>query len=203
MPLPELLLPDELPAFRADGHAIELVPQYADVTMRTGHDRRRRVYTTAPRMVSVSLVLTEPQMLVLHQWFEGPLQAGAQWFSAEVANQGPGSLWWQARFVEPYAAESIPSGLFEVTAQLLLVGAGQAQRPYSPAMAAGVRVELAGQATAAAVPVQLAADVQVALVQGLFLAAAVRVALLGRSISLREDASRVLREDGSLVVREI
>lgn len=203
MALPELLLPDELPAFQADGHAIELVPEYADVTMRTGHDRRRRLYTTTPRLVSVGLVLTEAQMLALHQWFEGPLQAGAQWFSAEVANQGPGSLWWKARFAEPYAAESIPSGLFSVTARLLLVGAGQAAKPYTPAMAAAVRVELAGQVAASAIPLDLAATVQVALLPSLFLAAAVQVALLGRSISLREDSSRVLREDGSLVVREI
>ncbi len=203
MPLPELLLPDELPAFQADGHAIELVPQYADITMRTGHDRRRRLYTTTPRLVSVGLVLTEAQMLALHQWFEGPLQAGAQWFSAQVANQGPGALWWQARFAEPYAAESIPSGLFSVTARLLLVGAGQVAKPYTPNLAAAVQVELVGQATATAVPVLLAADVQVALLPGMFLAAAVRVALLGRSLVLREDGSRVLREDGSFVVREI
>ena len=200
--LPELLMPDGLPAFQAEGHAIGPVALYADVPMRTGHDRRRRIYTTAPRMVAVSLVLDRSQMLDLHEWFEAPLDVGAQWFSAEVANQGPGSLWWKARFLEPYGAESLPGGLFNVSARLLLVGSGQADRPYTPDMRARVQVSLAGLAALTAPPVDLAAELSVALLPALFLAAAVRVALLGRSIELREDSSRVLREDGGYVVRE-
>ena len=106
MALPELLLPDGTPAFLADGHSIELTPMYADVPTRTGHDRRRRVYTVVPRVVSVGLQLTAAQMLAFHAWYEGALQAGAQRFSAQLANQGPGLLWWSARFAEPYSADA-------------------------------------------------------------------------------------------------
>ena len=203
MALPELTLPDGTPAFLADGHNIELMPMYADVTMRTGHDRRRRVYTVVPRIVSVGLQLTAAQMLAFHTWYEGPLQAGFLPFSAQVANQGPGLLWWKARFVETYSADAGDAGAsFKVNARLLLVGAGSTVGPYTPFMQASVLIALAGSAVLT-VPTTLAADVVIALLPaGDFLSAAVVIALRFDSIELREDASYVLREDGSFVVRE-
>lgn len=177
MALPELTLPDGTPPFLAEGHAIELAPVYADVPMRTGHARRRRIYTTAPRTVQVALQLTAAQMLALHEWFEGPLEAGAQWFSAQVAKQGSGLLWWKARFVEPYEADAGPSAvLWRVTARLLLVGDGSASSPYMTAMSAAVTVALSGGA-ALTIPIALDATVTVALVPILVLASAVEVAL--------------------------
>lgn len=180
MALPELTLPDGTPAFLADGHAIELMPMYADVGMRTGHDRRRRVYTVVPRTVSVGLQLTAAQMAALHDWFEGPLQAGAMQFSAQVANQGPGLLWWNARFVEPYTADAGDAGAsFRVQARLLLVGDGSVTGPYVPAMQAAVQIALSG-AVVLTVPVALAAGVTVALLPATPLRAAVSIALLSQ-----------------------
>ena len=177
MALPELTQPDGTPAFLADGHAIELVDQYADTGVATGHDIRRRVYTTTPRLVSVGLQLTAAQMLAWHQWFEGPLQAGAQWFSAQLANQGPGLLWWKARFAEHYTAEAGEAAAsFRVAARLLVVGDGSAIGPYVPAMQASVQIALSGSA-ALTVPADLAAAVTVALQSAVFLNAAVTVAL--------------------------
>lgn len=177
MALPELTQPDGTPAFLADGHAIELVDQYADTGVVTGHDIRRRVYTTTPRLVSVGLQLTAAQMLAWHQWYEGPLQAGALWFSAQVANQGPGLLWWKARFAESYTAEAGEGGAsFRVSARLLLVGDGTTTAPYVPAMQASAQIALSGSA-ALTVPADLAAAVSIALLPAVFLNAAVTVAL--------------------------
>jgi len=163
MALPELTLPPGTPAFSAEGHNIELVPMYADVPMVTGHDRRRRVYTTVPRYVTVKMELTYPQMLAVHDWFEGPLQVGVQPFSAQVANQGPGLLWWKARFAEPYTADADEAGqLFVVTAKLLLEGEGSSTGPYSPNMAASVGVALSGSVVIV-MPVSLAANATIAL----------------------------------------
>ena len=178
MALPELLLPDGTPAFLADGHGIDLSPLYADVSMHTGHDRRRRVYTVVPRVVSVGLQLTAAQMLALHNWFEGPLQAGAQWFSAQVANQGTGLLWWKARFAEPYTADAGEGGAsFRVTARLLLVGDGSVTAPYTPLMQAAVLVALSGSATLTA-PINLAADTLIALLNNNPISAATLIALV-------------------------
>ena len=176
MALPELTLPDGTPAFLAAGHAIELTPMYADVPMRTGHDRRRRVYTTVPRTVSVGLQVTAAQMLALHDWFEGPLQAGMQWFSAQVANQGPGLLWWKARFAEPYSAEAGEAGAsFRVTARLLLVGQGSVVGPYSPNLQAAALISLSGSAVLTS-PLFLTAASTVALLPATFLAAGTVIA---------------------------
>jgi hypothetical protein len=203
MALPELTLPDGTPAFLADGHSIELTPMYADVPMRTGHDRRRRVYTTVPRIVSVGLQVTAAQMLAFHAWFEGPLLAGVVEFSAQVANQGPGLLWWRARFVAPYTAEAGKAGAsFRITARLLLTGTGSSTGPYTPNMQAAAQIALSGSVVLTA-PVSLAADSVVALLPAVYLAADTVVALLppiGRR--LREDSTYRLREDGSIRLRE-
>lgn len=184
MALPELTLPDGTPAWLADGHSIELVPLYADVTMRTGHSRRRRVYTTAPRLVAVGLQLTAAQMLAFHTWFEDVLQAGALPFSTQVANQGPGLLWWRAQFAEPYSADAGEAAAsFRVSARLLLTGTGSTTGPYVPAMSAAIGIALAGSAAITA-PMTLSADVSVALLPVTALAAAVVIAL----VSMRDGA---------------
>ena len=177
MALPELTLPPGFPAFRANGHAIELTPMYADSPMRTGHDRKRRVYTTVPRIVSVGLLLSAEHTRAFHEWYEGSLQAGTMEFSAQVANQGPGLLWWRARFLETYTADAIPgNGYFDITAKLLLVGEGTTTAPYVPAMQASAQIALSGSA-ALTVPADLAAAVSIALQSAVFLNAAVTVML--------------------------
>jgi hypothetical protein len=177
MALPELTLPPETPAFCAGGHAIEMGALYADIPMQTGHGRRRRVYTTVPRVVSVKLELTLAQALAFHEWFEGPLQAGAQEFSAQVANQGPGLLWWRARFTEPYTAEADEAGQsFWVTAKLLLAGTGSAIGPYTPDLQASALIALAG-AAAVTSPIELGASVSIALLPAIYLSAHTVIAL--------------------------
>ena len=202
MALPELTLPDGMPAWLIAGHGIELMPLYGDVPMRTGHERRRRVYTVVPRIVSVSLHLTAAQMLTFHDWFEGPTMVGAQPFSAQVANQGPGLLWWHARFVEPYRTDAGPRAeTWRVHAKLLLTGSGSVAGPYTPSMFAAVSIALSGGA-AIRVDVTLAAAVSIALLPNTAMRAAVTIALLAAEIELREDGSAILREDGAYVMRE-
>lgn len=177
MALPELLLPAGLPAFLAEGHAIELVPLHADIAMRTGHTRKRRVFTVAPRLVDVGLRLTANQMATFAAWFENSLQAGAQWFTASVANQGPGLLYWQARFEAPYTAEpGDAAGSWRVTARLRLIGEGSATAPVSTSLMSDVIVALVGSANLV-IEQTLSSDVTVALLNAITLSSDVVVAL--------------------------
>jgi hypothetical protein len=203
MALPELTLPYGTPIFLGTGHGIELTPMYADIGMRTGHDRRRRVYTTVPRTVTVELFLSQAQMTAFHEWYEGPLDVGAQYFSTRVANQGPGLLWWKARFVEPYTADALHSRYWRVKATLLLVGDGSTTGPYTAAMNAAVTVALSGSAVLT-VPNDLSAAVTVALQMANPMRAAVTIALIPTppNYELREDGSYELREDGTKELRE-
>jgi hypothetical protein len=204
MALPELLLPPGTPAFLADGHIVDLVPLHADVPMRTGHSRKRRVYTTAPRLVTVGLQLSQAQMVAFDAFFEGPLQAGALPFTAQVANLGPGLLYWQATFEQPYSATpNDAAACWTVSAQLRLTGAGQASAPAATSMAADTYVALAGTATLV-ISQSLAADTTVALLAaGGQLAADTVVALLGfHGYLLREDGTPYQREDGTFILRE-
>ncbi len=197
-------MPDGTPPFLADAHSIELTPMYADVPMRTGHDRRRRVYTIVPRQMSVALFLTQAQMLAFHQWFEGPLQAGVQWFSSQVANQGPGLLWWKTRFAEPYTAEQLELGYSRVTAKLLLVGQGSATGPYTANMTAATQIAFSGSVLLTS-PTNLVAATTIALLPATFLSAASSVALvtLLPGYRLREtDAAFRLRQASGKRKRE-
>jgi predicted anti-sigma-YlaC factor YlaD len=204
MALPELLLPPGTPAFQADGHVVELVPQHADVSMRTGQARKRRVYTTTPRLVSVALELSQAMFTAFDAWFEGPLQAGALPFTAQVANLGAGLLYWQATFEGPYTATPNDAATcWTVTAQLRLVGDGQVAAPAATSLAADTYVALAGSATLV-ISQTLAADTVVALLAaGGALAADTVVRLLAfHGYLLREDGTPYQREDGTFIERE-
>ena len=203
MALPELLLPPGTPAFMANGHAIELVPQHADVPMRTGHMRKRRIYTASPRFVDVGVQMTQAQMAAFDAWFEGPLQAGALYFTAAVANQGAGLLYWQARFEGQYSATpNDVAACWTVTARLRLVGDGSASPPVATSLAADSFVALVGAAAFAANNA-LGGDSFLALVAGgAALSADTVVALSTSSYRLREGSNLRLREDGSRRVRE-
>lgn len=200
--LPSLRPPSELPPCRWVGHAIEMGSAYANVPLETGHDRRRRVYTSMPRVVSASWDFNLEQSLIFYNWYEETLKSGLNEFSIQVANQGPGLLWWRARFVEPYVAEANESGqAFWVSAKVLLVGEGVSDTPYTPEMESSVVVALFGS-TRLTTTITISSDVAVELVPVTLLYAGVRVALQGTVAELREDGDLVLREDGDRVLRE-
>lgn len=145
--LPPLLLPAGFPAFRREGHGIELLPVYGDSPMQTGSARRRRNYISAPRIVSISLELTLEQIAAYKVWFEGPLQTGVEYFSAHVANQGPGLLWWKARVLEPMKEEYLGGLWWKLSGRLMLFGDGSIDGPDNYALTGHVTFDLLGEAT--------------------------------------------------------
>lgn len=229
MALPLVTLPRGLPpAWLSTGHGVELQPLYVDTPMSTGQARKRRVYRTAPRVVTVGLFLTAAQTRDFFNWYEGPLmRAGAEAFSVRLPDQGPrGLLWWHARFVEPPTYEAHPRGHWRVTAKLLLTGQGSTEPPPVPELSASITFAvtatgglsvgkpLAADITAAWLPsLSLAADVTAAWLPAaptrLALAAQITAAWLPAaavavpaSHVLREDGGFMLREDGGRVMRE-
>lgn len=186
MSLPSLTLPRSLPPWLAAGHGVEPEPIYADVPMRTGHARKRRVWRSAPRTVTVGLVLSQVRMTAFFEWFEGPARQGSEPFSTRVPSQGPGLLWWSARFVEQPNYEALgrlhfdDEGFVEgwrVTAKLLLTGSGYTAGPSDGRLAASVRIGLYGSA-ALTVRKPLAASVRIALEPALRLRASVSIGLV-------------------------
>lgn len=228
MALPSITLPRGLPAWQSAGHAVELLPLYADVPMSTGAPRKRRLYRSAPRIVSVALELSAAQMRAFFDWYEGPLmQGGAAAFAAQAPDQGPrGLLWWEAQFETPPTYEARPRGRWRLTARLRLTGEGTPEPPPVPDLASSVVVAvrasaalhvgkpLASEAVAAWLPSTRFASEAVAA----WLAAApTRLPLASEAVAawlasgavevpasyvLREDGGRLLREDGGRMTRE-
>lgn len=163
MSLPELTLPAGLPVFRGMGHSATPRSIYATVGMRTGHARKRRVATSAPRIVTVELFLSANQMVTFDAWFENGLLAGQRAFSARVANQGPGLLWWHAEWVDPPKLTPTYGGYWALAGSLLLTGEGSVAGPVSTSAAMELIGGLVGSVTGAAVDGQAAMELTVSL----------------------------------------
>lgn len=128
MALPTILAPAGTPVFLAEGHAIALRNVYAPVRFAKGTARQRRVVTAQQRIVAVEWLLSGAQMADVEQWYEQTLDAGAIEFSARVANQGAGLLYWRARWLE-FQTEMMHLGRGRVSGKLLLTGTPQVEVP--------------------------------------------------------------------------
>lgn len=152
MKLPEIVLPDSLPAWLVESFAGTDETAYAKVEMSTGHNRKRRVFRRPPVRRSVSMMLTEVQAMQFESWFENDLIAGERMFSARVRDMGPGHIWYPAQFVEPYQADYMHwakgagNDYWRISAELILYGVGEDQGPELTPFHAEVGIDLTGQA---------------------------------------------------------
>lgn len=122
MPMPAVAWPSHLRLVVAN-HSSEISDGYAMVPMRTGAPRRRRVQLAGPEIRAVEGLFSHSQVRSLHDWFENDLIAGERPFSIWLPGPGPGLVQYEARFLEPYTAEPIPSrppALWRFAARLLL-----------------------------------------------------------------------------------
>lgn len=201
MSLPTIFPPSSLPTFHVEGHGISLGGDYAGVPRGRGHSRLRAKSSGAPRTVSVVWKLTQAQMTDLDLWFESTLNVGVEPFTAEVANQGPGRLFWRAVWVEPYRAvpQPTPRGVFwTVTGRILLTGEGEATRPTTGALSAEIEVALLGSGSLVLPDTPLAAEIVVALGIITALRAEIVVALLSGTTPLSAEILVPLDGSGSL-----
>lgn len=145
--LPELLLPSSLPPFLAVEHSHALVDVFANIQWTTGHSSKRRVYTVAPRIVTVALDLAQAAMTDFYYWFEGPAKVGVEYFSCQLANFGPGLLWFKTRFFGAYTATPDFTGeRWLVKFQLYVLGDGSIDPPVSTSAGSTRTLVLLGDA---------------------------------------------------------
>lgn len=170
---PSLTLPYGFPPFLRDGHDADITPAFADAKVQTGPARRQRTYQTTMTTLGVSLELQLDQTASFDAWYEGPLKAAEAFFSAEVANEGPGLLWWKARWVGPYTSEYLGGLWWKISGKLLLFGEGSTSPPEVSQLSGGVLFDLltsgevtAGQPLSGGVTFDLTAGIVVSLAGG-------------------------------------
>lgn len=206
MSLPGVFEPSGLPAFLAAGLGIVPDDVYATPERGTGHYRKRRLYTTAPRRVSVSRILTPAQAVAYDDWFESTIVVGETHFTAWIANQGAGQLWYEACWVAPYQAEpfATPQGIFwRMTGDLVLIGDGVVEQPLDGAMAVEYVAHLLG-AGAVEASGEMAVEYSANLSPAILLSVEYEADLLQiiRTFRLREAVDYRLREGGGKRFRE-
>lgn len=204
MALPEITAPAGTPVFLEAGHAITPRSVYSNVAMTTGYARKRRIYTTAPRIQAVAWFLNSKQMAAVDDWFEHTLLVGHRHFAALVASdRGPGRLWWDAQWVAPYRAEPLNSGFWRVTGELLLIGDGSVDGPVSTSASLEIVAALTSTAVAT-LDGHATMEIEAALLPLSIAHLEMGAALLAFTpdFMLHEDGGYLLREDGGRIQRE-
>lgn len=146
MALPLIFLPAEIPLPLIAGFGISLGEQFDHVPALQGEGRKRRMFTTAPRIVQVSWLLTARQMQVFDAWAESDLDALANRFTVKLKRLGVGFEYWAAEWISPYTAEPIasPDALWRVSGSLLLTGSPSDTAPDTGALQGITTVSLGG-----------------------------------------------------------
>ncbi len=156
-----------------------------------------------PRVVSVGLFLSRAQMLAFDNWFEDDLVVGERQFSARVANQGPGLLWWAAEWFDVPLSTPLHSGFWRVTGSLLLTGEGSVEGPAITTAGVEFRAPLLATAVLTfdgSAAVEFGAALGMAALGDVEFGAA----LLSREPDYlqREDLDFITRENGGRILRE-
>ena len=146
MALPDLKLPTGTPFFLASGHAIELRDQFGNNSPTSGHSRKRRIFTSTPRIQTVGLFLERDEMKAVHDWFEKDANAGALPFSAFVMTEGGSPMWWEAMWLEPYSTSALPRGRFRLNGRLLLTGDPSLDGPGRTSFSTRISIPATGSA---------------------------------------------------------
>jgi hypothetical protein len=136
MSLPGITAPSGTPVFLAAGHNFKERGLYETVEFGTGHSRTRPVRTALQRITSVQWDLSESLAAAVDDWLEDTLKAGSLEFAALVASEdGPGMLWWRARWLEMPTWEILHKGYKRLSGRLFLVGEGSIEGPDTSTMA--------------------------------------------------------------------
>jgi len=202
--LPLIFIPSGLPLPLVRGHGQSIDDQFDHVPMAQGEGRKRRIYTASNRIATLVWLLTESQMAEWDTWFEETLDRGNRTFACPVAKLGPGGMeYWTAQFIDPDVDDPIasPSGLWEVSASVLLTGIPSDTLPDSGALSLDIIVALNGTAELT-IPNHFALDIFVRLGARIGLTLDIAVSLSEASFELREDGGFELREDGGKELRE-
>lgn len=204
MALPEITEPAGTVPF-VTPHGATPKGVYANVGVISGAARKRRVYTTAPRVQHVTRVLSPAQMVAYDDWFENVLLVGTRKFAVRVANPDGGFLWWEAQWVAPYNAEPVAGNLYWIlTGDLLLTGEGSETGPVSTSATLEIVAALTSTATAT-FDGHAALEVEAALLTLSLSGSLEMVAALLPFVPeflIREDGGYILREDGGRIQRE-
>ncbi len=130
MPFPsDRRYPASLPGFLLAGHELAVGERVDPVQFDQGEDRHRDTRTFTPWLASVATWLTQAQLDLFHNWFEGDAEGGTALFDVQVHSLvGGAPQWWQARFVGPYRLEA-RSARYTVSAELILLDGPYATRP--------------------------------------------------------------------------
>lgn len=118
-----ITVPVELNRLRASDHSFDSIDIAAEMQYEAGENRRRRIYTQVPDIVNFSWDMTQAHLDIYDNWFEEDLIAGERQFDILVAQEGgTGVTWSNAKFIGVPEIETLPTGDYVVSGQMLLLG---------------------------------------------------------------------------------
>lgn len=122
MALPAITLPADLLPWLTTPHEVEEEDVYGYIENQTGPTRTRRLYTTANRVMRVSMILNQKRLESFHLWYENSILAGLLPFSIQVQDFGPGLVWFKA-YMPTYRSDHQSGTDYTIlSAEVYLVG---------------------------------------------------------------------------------
>jgi hypothetical protein len=192
MSLPGITTPSGTPVFLAAGHNFQERSVYESVEFGTGHSRTRPVRTGLQRIASVSWDLDEAQAAAVDNWLENTLQAASLEFAAQVASEdGPGMLWWRARWLTMPTWEMMHRGFKRLNGQLFLVGEGTEEGPDTFNM----QVDFVEHLLAGAMSIATDASMAVSFSDGLVVVRSFRITFASSLVKRIAGEARITEDD--------
>ena len=99
------------------GYGIQPGKAILRTEMESGTARQRRLSNSVPTRVPGRWTLNQAGFKAFEAWFRHTLKDGTAWYSQQLVN-GSGSVTVDARFPEPYRAEMVSAGVWQITAEL-------------------------------------------------------------------------------------
>lgn len=102
----EIQYPSSLPVPVRIGYGIDHVDPTTRVRMQSGRTRQRRIYTSAPSLVTVTWRMTEAEARVFEAFYRHTLMDGTKWFDCPI--ETPMGRWRvQVRFSGMYSGPQL------------------------------------------------------------------------------------------------
>lgn len=115
-----IVYPFELPRAVADGYSMTTEENRSEFQPTVGVPRRRNRMRVTPVRITVQFIYTEQQYAAFDEWWDGPLQGGAQEFDIQIdipymQEQG---IWYTCNWIGEPESETLEGGYWRVSGNL-------------------------------------------------------------------------------------
>lgn len=109
--------PSQLPMPDLPGYQLQPVSPFRRVDLASGRARQRRLFTSVPTMVQMTITMTNPQFQLFEGWFRWVIADGGDWFMG-WAKTSMGVQRYEMRFADMYQPAPVSTWEWQISATM-------------------------------------------------------------------------------------